>query len=87
MNHEKRSITRTESQGKGRGITIKVGSNRLDGDSRGQHQVCVLATKIPFITKCFLSVSLCRLPPLHSIPPVFKTFLRIHFYRHFLKKL
>jgi len=24
MNHEKRSITRTESQGKGRGITIKV---------------------------------------------------------------
>jgi hypothetical protein len=24
MNHEKRSITRTESQGEGRGITIKV---------------------------------------------------------------
>ena len=24
MNHEKQSITRTESQGKGRGITIKV---------------------------------------------------------------
>ena len=24
MNHEKRSITRTESQGRGRGITIKV---------------------------------------------------------------
>ena len=24
MNHEKRSIRRTESQGKGRGITIKV---------------------------------------------------------------
>ena len=29
MNHEKRSITRTESQGKGRGITIKVVSLKL----------------------------------------------------------
>ena len=29
MDHEKRSITRTESQGKGRGITIKVVSLKL----------------------------------------------------------